>query len=290
MTLKSLKNLEKQLSNLRRISVKTTALTVSIFILWGPAFSYDGTTNYPAATAPHPLQDLKIKENLGDSVDLSLPFTSSKGQVKSLKDYFNQKPALLTVVYYKCPSLCNFHLNGLFEGIKALEKGPLGRKAGKDYSLIVLSMDDRESPKLALEKKKTYLKTFGEREAYFLTGSKKSIQALTRQLGFAFRWDEDSGQFAHSPVAYALSPDGKISRYLHGVQFESQTLRLALAEAAQGKIKRIIDPVLLFCYRFDPEQNRYTLYAYNVMRAGAALTLLLLLSILLPVWLQKKKA
>ena len=194
------------------------------------------------------------------------------------------------MVYYKCPSLCNFHLNGLFEGIRALEKGPLGRKAGRDYSLIVLSMDDRESPDLALKKKQSYLQAFGPREARFLTGSREAIRKLTRQLGFAFRWDEESGQFAHSPVAYAISPEGKISRYLYGVSFESQTLRLALAEAAQGKTKSIINPVLLFCYRFDPTQNRYTIYAYNVMRAGAALTLLLLLSVLLPVWLKQKKA
>ena len=215
-------------------------------------FAYEGKKNYLASKTPYHLKDSKIKERTGEYIDLSLVFKEDSGKTNSLKTYFADKPALMTVVYYKCPSLCNFHLNGLFEGVKDMKW-----ESGKDYSFIVLSMDEREGSHLALEKKQAYLKEFGERDVHFLTGDKESIKTLTHQLGFSFRWDEETLQFAHSPVAYILSPEGKISRYLYGVLFEPKTLRLSLAEAAKGKVKRVIDRVLLFCYRFDPNQNRY---------------------------------
>ena len=275
MIQKHWKNLAKQLCSL-----------FSLFLLFATAdaFTYDGKKNYLASETPYHLKGTQIKENLGEEIDLSLSFKGESGKVQPLKDYFKGNPALMTVVYYKCPSLCNFHLNGLFEGVK-----DMGVKSGKDYSFIVLSMDERESPALAIEKKKSYLKKFGERKVHFLTGKKESIKALTDQLGFSFRWDEETLQFAHSPVAYVLSPEGKISRYLYGVQFDPKTLRLSLAEAAKGKIRSVVDRVLLFCYRFDPKQNRYTLYAYNVMRAGAGLMVTLLLVFLVPFWFKHKR-
>ena len=273
MMQKHWKNLPRQLSELW-----------PLFFLFTSAFAYEGKKNYLAEEIPYHLKQTQIKENIGEHVDLSLLFQEESGKTKPLKTYFAAKPTLMTVVYYKCPSLCNFHLNGLFEGVKDMKL-----KSGKDYSFIVLSMDERESPPLALEKKKAYLKEFKERDVHFLTGNKESIKKLTDQLGFSFRWDEETLQFAHSPVAYILSSEGKISRYLYGVQFDPKTLRLSLAEAAKGNVQRVMDRVLLFCYRFDPNQNRYTLYAYNIMRAGAGLMVILLLVFLAPFWFKQKR-
>ena len=216
-----------------------------LFFLPGKTLAYEGKKNYLADEVPFHLKGAEVKEKLGDKIDLSLFFKGEEGQRQSLKAYFSDKPTLMTVVYYRCPSLCNFHLRGLFEAVQSMRL-----KSGKDYSFVILSMDSKESPSLAFAKKKTYMERFGEREVHFLTGDEESIRTLTDQLGFSFRWDEETVQFAHSPVAYVLSPEGKISRYLYGVKFEPKTLRLSLAEAAEGKINSVIDRVFAFLLPF----------------------------------------
>ena len=239
-----------------------------------------------AHEVPKDLQNIEIKERLGQAIDLNLSFLDEKSETVLLKDYFNQIPVLMTIIYYNCPSLCNFHLNGLFEG---LEKTSL--KSGRDYQLVVVSMDASETASLAKEKKASYLKKFTSfnQGVHFLTGSEDSIQKTADQLGFSFRWDEETEQFAHSPVAYVLSPKSVISRYLYGVEFDFKTLKMALIEAGQGKIGNVVDRILLFCYRFDSTKNRYTLYAYNIMRLGGVLTVVLLLFFLMSFWMKENR-
>ena len=241
---------------------------------------------YRANEAPHPLKDIKITEKTGEHIDLSLVFTDERGENRPLSDYFTG-PVLMTVVYYNCPSLCNFHLNGLFS---ALQKLSSWRRA--PWQFVALSMDASEKPPLAQEKKANYLKEFAgpdENKIHFLTGSPEEIKKLTESLGFAFRWDEQSRQFAHQPVAYALSSQGLISRYLYGVEFEPVGLKLALLEAGQGKIGSVMDRLLLFCYRFDPKTNKYTVYSANIMKAGGVLIVFALLLLLLPAWVKERK-
>ena len=240
--------------------------------------------NYRAEERPHELEGIKIQEHIGQFVDLDLEFTNEKGESKSLKSYFKAQPVLMTVVYYNCPSLCNFHLNGVFTGLNTLKR--------KDYQFVVVSMDSSESSDLAKEKKKNYLAEFSNlssKQVHFLTGSKQAVKKLTDSLGFVFRWDEETQQFAHSPVAYTLSPKGLISRYLYGVEFLPQTLKLAILEAGREKIGNMIDRILLFCYRFNPKENRYGLYALNLMKFGGILVILALISLLVPVWMKERK-
>jgi len=240
---------------------------------------------YRANEAPHPLKDIQVKENIGDSIDLSLEFIDEKGNLKNLQSYFKDRSVLMTVVYYNCPSLWNFHLNGLWKALNEL--------SWKKYEFVVISMDETEDSKLAFQKKQAYLKEFPkvlEERTHFLTGSKASIEALTKQLGFAFRWDEETEQFAHAPVAYSLSAEGILSRYLYGVEFLPQTLRLALLGAGQGKLGSVIDRVLLFCYKFNPKSNKYSLYASNIMKVGGVLAMLLIISLIAPAWLRERKA
>ena len=260
----------------------------SFLFLSFPFFSlaYEGVKPlHLAHKKPPSLEGIEIKEHLGKALDLSLPFFNSRGKKVKLSRYFKGKPVLMTVIYYDCPNLCNFHLNGLFEAITKLNK-----IAGNEYQFIIVSMDSKETPAQAKKIKESYYKEYRFKgKASFLVGSKSSVKKLTEQLGFSFRWDNQSQQFAHIPVAYTLDSQAKISRYLYGVSFKPETLKLSLVEASRGEIGTVIDRILLFCYRFDPNKNRYTIYAYNVMRAGAGVMILILISFLIPVWLRERK-
>lgn len=261
----------------------------SLFLLlsWFP-FSFSRQVDYLAEEVPKPLKDITIKEKLGQSIDLDLIFVNEGNKSLALKEYFGSEPVLMSVIYYNCPSLCNFHLNGLFE---ALEKLSVDWK--NPYQLLLVSMDESEKAPLAMEKKANYLKKFQNVPAdriHFLTGSGDSINRLTESLGFAFRWDEETEQFAHSPVAYTLTDKGLISRYLYGIEFDIRTLKLALLEAGAGKIGNMIDRILLFCYRFNPKENKYTIYASNIMKVGGVLMILVLIFLLVPVWIKARSS
>ncbi len=249
------------------------------------ASAYQPKRQLVAHTPPEELKNIQIEEKTGEFIDTNLTFVDEKGNKVLLKKYFSHRPVLLTIVYYGCPHLCTLHLNGLSEALKSL---PQSFK--KQFEWVVLSMDHKETPRLAHKKKKNYLSfaRFPAEHVHFLTGSKKNISLLSRSVGFRFYWDNSQKIYAHLPVAYVLTPKAKISRYLYGVEFAPQTLKLSLVEASLGRIGGVIDRVLLFCYQFDPKRGRYSWYAYNIMRAGGALTVLLLLGFLLPFWLREK--
>jgi len=153
-------------------------------------------------------------------------------------------------------------------------------------------MDPTEPPKLAIEKKKTYLKQYNlqSENLHFFTGKAPDLHKLSAQLGFRFRCYYYKQIFAHIPVAYILTSQGQISRYLYGVEFSPQTLKLSLVEASKNQIGTIMDKILLFCFQFDPNRGLYSWYAYNIMRAGGVFTICLLLGFLLPVWIREKKS
>ena len=267
------------------IAFRAVAWLFPLFFSFSPA----GQKAYRADEAPHPLKDIKITEKTGQFIDLNLVFRDEGGQSQPLSAYFDSSPVLMTVVYYDCPSLCNFHLNGLFSAFQKL-----GSWRGAPWRFIAVSMDSSEKPPLAREKKANYLKEFSsiglrENNIHFLTGSQENIEKLTQSLGFAFRWDQASLQFAHQSAAYALSSKGLISRYLYGVEFAPVDLKLALLEAGQGKIGSVMDRILLFCYRFDPKINKYTVYSANIMKAGGILIIFALMLLLIPAWLKERR-
>ena len=256
-----------------------------------PLRGYPSTGGMAQNKPPAPLKDLEIKEHLGSVLDLKPLVTDEQGESRTLQSFFNKGPVLMTIVYYNCPNICNFHLNGLFEALNQLST-----KWKSSWQLLALSMDSSETPSLAKAKKANYVQKFKHIEAekiHFLTGAKDSIQKISLGLGFSFRYDEESQQFAHSPVAYALSPEGLISRYLYGVEFDPQTLKLSLLEAGRGtgrgKAANMIDRILLFCYRFNPKENRYSLYALNIMRAGGVFIIFCLSLLLIPVWIRERR-
>lgn len=234
-------------------------------------------------------------EKLGSKIDLGLAFEDEQGQSAPLKDYFNgDLPVLLSIVYYKCPSLCNFHMNGMVAALNKVKLTP-----DKEYRWLAISMDTSETPENASDKKEIYLNQEAKGDAEkrrllsdgwrFLTGSEENVKALTEQLGFAYRWDPESRQFAHEAAVYIITPDASIAQIIPGIEFVPQTLQLSLVDAAKGKIGTFVDKISLFCFQFDPKKNKYTVYAYNFMRVGAILTILLLLIFLGPTLYQSLK-
>ncbi|MCB0355693.1 MAG: SCO family protein [Bdellovibrionales bacterium] len=238
---------------------------------------------------PKKIEDVGIDEKLGEQIDLSLEFQDDKGQQVTLGRYFdNKKPVLLSMVYYSCPGLCNLHLNGLTEALKQLKW-----TAGQDYNIVAVSMNHHETYKVAGPKKENYMHEYGREHTdkgwHFLTGSKEAIDTLAEQLGFRFKWLEDEQEFAHASAAMIMTPGGQISRYIHGVSFVPNTLKLALLEASNGKIGSIVDQVIMYCFQFDPQKNKYTLYAWRVMQIGGLVMLIVLAIFLAPMWLRERR-
>jgi len=242
-----------------------------------------------ANEVPKELSDLDIQQNLGAKVDIDAPFVDQEGKTVRLRDYMSSgKPVLLSLAYYNCPSLCNFHLNGLNDAFKAMQK-PLG----DEFHVVVISFDPKEKPELAAAKRESYLKEYGRADGakgwHFLTGDVSSIEPLAKTLGFKYRWDEEQKQYAHAAAAYAISPDGTISRYFFGITFEPKTIRLSMIEASKGQVGNLVDKLTLACFHWDPKEGRFTIAASRVMRAGGVMIILVLGAFLLPFWLRARR-
>ncbi|MEK7355478.1 MAG: SCO family protein [Bdellovibrionota bacterium] len=242
-----------------------------------------------ANVTPPQLEGIGIDEHLGETIDLDLVFKNENGESVTLRSFMKEgKPVLLSMAYYACPSLCNYHLNGLLDAFKDIPQ-PLG----KEFHSVVVSIEPKETPELARTKKATYMKSYGRPEGekgwHFLTGDAASIAKLAKQVGFNYRWDEEQNQYAHASAATVLTPSGKISRYLYGILFDPKTVRLSMVEASEGKVGSIVDRMILYCFHFDSKASKYSLAAFNVMRAGAIAILVILGIFLAPFWFRSRK-
>ena len=238
---------------------------------------------------PVEMQGIDIVENLGGQVPLDLTFVNESGDTVQLGSYFQQdKPVLFSLVYYECPMLCTLVLNGLSNGISKLDWVP-----GEEYQMVSVSIDPRETPKLAADKKHRYLEELQKEEMSedgwaFLVGSQDQIEKLADALGFKYFYVEERDQYAHPAAAYLLTSDGRISRYLYGIEFKPNDLKLGLLEASEGKIGTTIDKLLLYCFHYDPSEKSYVVFAQNVMKLGGAVTLLILGVFLAMLWTRDK--
>ncbi len=233
---------------------------------------------------PREFENVGIFEKSGDQIDPNIVFTNEAGEVVTLGSYFNKgKPLIISMVYFNCPSLCNLHLNGLTDGLREMDW-----TIGDKFEVLSVTIDPTETADLAAGKKESYIEAYGRPEAaqgwHFLTGEESQIKKLSEQLGFGYKWDEATKQYAHAAAAIILTPEGKVSRYLHGVAFDSKTVRLSLVEASNGKIGGIIDSFVLFCFQYDPDRRTYAFYAFNIMKYGAALCALAFFAFLFPNW------
>jgi protein SCO1/2 len=264
------------MADLRAITVLLAALAAAA----GPV-----RAQMRADQTPPELEGVGIEERLGNRIDLSLEFIGEDGYPHALREYFAAgRPVILNLVYYSCPMLCTLVLNGQTE---ALRKIP--QTAGKEFDIVTVSIDPTENYKMAAAKKAVYMASY-ERETkgwHFLADYQNNVARLAEQVGFRYRWDDRTKQYAHAAAIMVLSPDGMVSRYLYGVRFRPLDLRLALAEAASGKTG-VSDRILLYCFHYDPAARSYTLVAMNIMRAGGALALLALVFVLYRFWRRER--
>jgi protein SCO1/2 len=243
-----------------------------------------------ASEVPKEIQNVGIKEHLGDQVDLNMTFKDEDGKTVQLTQYIDgSKPVIISPVYYNCPRLCNFHLNGMTEALQKVDWNP-----GEKYQMIAVSFDAKETPDLALKKKANYMKLYNrpgtEGGWHFLTADQKTIDQLTKELGFEFKWNEESKEWSHASAAIVISPTGKITRYLPGIIFEPKTVKLALTEAGEGKIGSFVDSLVLYCFHYNPHKSEYTLAAFQLMKLGGLLMVIVLAIWLVPVWIRAWKA
>jgi protein SCO1/2 len=260
-----------------RSSSTLPALVVSVgaslLALAAPAAAQMGAVPPPRPATPGVLSEIGFDQRLGETVPLDLAFTDEAGRAVKLADYFGRKPVVLSLVYYECPMLCTISLNGLAGALEVLSFVP-----GQEFEVVTVSFDPEETPALAAAKKKAYLARYkrpGAHEGWhFLTGPKESVDALTRAVGFRYVWDQATKQFAHPAGLLVLTPEGKISHYLFGVEYAPKDLRLALVDAAGGGIGNPVDQLLLYCYRYDPQAGRYSASILNIVRLGGVVTIL----------------
>jgi len=226
---------------------------------------------------PPVLVNVGFEPQLNQQMPLNIDFRDETGRAVRLGDYFGQKPVLLALVYYGCPMLCNQVEQGVVGSLKMLSFNP-----GRDYEVVFVSFDPRESPDMAAQKKASALKHFGRSETatgwHFLTGSKESIDAVTQGANFRYSFDAKNGVFAHASGIMLLTPDGRISRYFYGIEYPSRDLRLGLVDASAGKIGTPIDHLLLYCFEYDPSTTRYSATILRILRLGGIATILTLVA------------
>ncbi|HJP93453.1 MAG TPA: SCO family protein [Pyrinomonadaceae bacterium] len=232
---------------------------------------------------PTALRDVRIEQKLDQQLPLDLTFRDETGQQVKLGQYFGQKPVVLALVYYSCPMLCTQILNGMVTSFRVL---PF--QIGKEFEVVTVSFDPRETNTLAAKKKQVYVDYLPEKmraEArdgwHFLTGDEANIAQLAAAVGFHYRYDEATKQFAHASGIMLTTPQGKLSRYFYGIEYPARDLRLGLIESSENKIGSPVDQLLLYCYHYDPATGKYGAAIMKVMRVAGVVTVLGLIAMLL---------
>ena len=242
------------------------------------AFGPNGPDNPAPKVAEAP--KVTVTEHLGSTLPENLAFTDESGKTVQLKDFFHHdRPVVIQMGYFQCPMLCSLISQGTVSAFKQISFTP-----GKDYDYLYISIDPSEKPDLAARKKQAYVAQLGADAVsgwHLLTGTQDSIAPLAQAIGFEYKWVPSIGQFAHPAVIAVCSPDAKLTRYLYGVQFDPETVRLSLVEASQGKIGNTVDRFVLTCLEFDGHQGKYALAAMRLMRGGGVVVILIVAGVLL---------
>lgn len=263
-------------STIRKLTV-AAVFAVCGTVAWGQAAAPkmnpgDGATNQKISI----LDKVGIEQRLNQQVPLDLEFTDETGRPVQLKQYFGSKPVILSLVYYQCPMLCSQVLNGLSGALNGIVRFNVGR----DFNVVTVSFDPRDTAENAAESKKRYLARYrrkGSAEGWhFLTGKQEQITALAEAVGFRYAWDPQIQQFAHASGIMLLTPDGRVAQYYYGIEYPPRDIQMGLIDASQGKIGNLVDQVLLYCYHYDPAKGKYGAVIFNILRLSALATLLVL--------------
>ncbi|HKS09114.1 MAG TPA: SCO family protein [Pyrinomonadaceae bacterium] len=248
-----------------------------------PLYGARPASGNPSTGLPQALQEVRIDQKLDQQLPLDLTFRDESGREVKLGQYFGHKPVVLAFVYYDCPMLCTQVLNGMVTSFRVL---PF--QMSKEYDVVTISFDPRETPELAAKKKKVYvdylpekMRAGAENGWHFLTGDQENIAKITDAAGFRYRWDEKTQQFAHASAVMVTTPHGKLSRYYYGIEYPARDLRLGLIESSANKIGSPVDQLLLYCYHYDPATGKYGAVVMNIMRIAGVITLLGIAAMLL---------
>jgi protein SCO1 len=224
-----------------------------------------------ASNVPPKIQHVTFAQRLGDRLPLDARFTDESGRAVALGEYFGRKPVVLAFVYYQCPMLCPLVMNGISSALKVI---PF--TAGKEFDVVLISFDPRDTPEAANAKKRAHLQHWAAPDTangwHFLTGTEPEIKRVTSAAGFTYQWDEETQQFAHVSGVLVATPDGRLARYFYGVEFSPKDLRLALVDSGQGRLGSVVDELLLYCFHYDPSDGKYGAAFMNIMRLGGVLT------------------
>jgi protein SCO1 len=239
------------------------------------AAGYRREPGQTSSTIPAPLREIGFDQNLDQHIPLDLDFRDESGRVVRLAEFFGKRPVVMLFAYYDCPMLCTLVINGLASALNVLSLQP-----GRDFEIVTVSFDPRDTPQSAASKKAHYIERYQQPGAdgawHFLTGDEASIRALTKAAGFRYVWDAPTNQFAHPSGVIVLTPDGRLARYLFGIEYGPRDLRYALVEASDGKVGNAADALLLYCYHYDPMTGRYGFVIMRALRLAGVATVLAL--------------
>lgn len=260
--------------SVRRILVAAVAVAIGLRLVFaGPAVAHTG--NEPYTKDEDFLKEIGFDQKLGAQLPLDLAFTDETGKTVRLDEYFGQKPVVMLITYYNCTMLCPLLLDGLVRTLR-----PLSFDIGKQFTVLTVSINPRETASIAASRKELYLQRYGRSGAehgwHFLTGTADAIAALTQAVGFRYVYDKKKDEYAHASGIVILTPEGKAARYLYGVEFSPRDMRLALIEAANNTIGNPVDQILLYCYHYDPLTGKYGVIIMNILRLAGSATALAL--------------
>ena len=255
---------------LRRLQTIFVAFAATIWIGAGGAHAQ------LAEDVPAVLEEVGVTEHLNAKLPLDLEFRDEQGNWVELGSFFDgQRPVILTLNYYRCPMLCGLMLNGVVDGLADMAWTP-----GAEFEIVTISINPLETPELAQAKKQNYMNRLQRPAAakgwHFMTGRELEIKRLAETVGFSYTYDPVSQEYAHAAAIFVCTPDGKVARYLYGIEYPAKRLKFALLEAADGRAGSALDQLILYCYHYDPTNRRYTPVAMNIMRLGGGATALIL--------------
>ncbi|MBC8141728.1 MAG: SCO family protein, partial [Armatimonadetes bacterium] len=247
--------------------------------------------NPPAPAGINAARDVKFDQKLDAQISLSNTFRDESGATVELKKYFNTgKPVIVLMPFYKCPGVCGAMLDGV---LKTVADKRNKYKIGRDYQVVTVSIAPKETPELAAAKKKEYLSLLGvpgaETGWHFLTGDEANIRKLADEIGYKYKYDPKTDDYAHASGIILATDKGRVSRYFYGVEYPAGQMKLAMTEAGKGKIGTPVDQVILFCYHYDPQKGTYGIAIFRVIQIACFSTMALLGMFIVPALIKDAK-
>ncbi|MFK8000813.1 MAG: SCO family protein [Polyangiales bacterium] len=279
-------------SKAARLVASALCCVVALLSLPELALAQEPTTEFlPMDGQPVPgLERIRVDEHLLEQIPLDTQFVDHNGEVVRLGDYFDgERPVLLMFAYHSCPTLCSMVLSATVNGVQ-----PTEWTAGDEFRIVTISIDPRDTPEIAAEKRLETLRQYGRLDANeegweFLTGSEEAIERVSDAAGYHFFFDGRQQQYGHPAAIMLTTPDGRVARYLYGLQFDPTDIRLGLLEASEGRSITTTESFLLYCYSYSESDGGYTLVATRIMRFGGVITMLLLGGMLFIFWRKERR-